>query len=322
MLLLLIIITFPLTLAAQSAIPGDALYNAKVTIEDIRLSLVGEGLGRDRLTGEFNQNRIAEIEELMASGRSASGIEFTGIIEAIDGETWVISGLPLMVSDSLASSGQIKIGQDVIVVVNVLDGEVEATRIVKPSSLDNSPEPGPIITKEPEDDVEPDPEASPTLKATPTVEATPTLEASPAATAVLSETPEPPIAPTPVHDESVGPEATSTSESDDHDNSGEDNESDDIDDDNDDESDDSSGSSDDDSANDGVDDDGEGSGSGSDDDDGDDDDGGSDDDNERSGSGSDDSDDSSDSDDDNSGSSHEEDEEDEEDEKGDSGGGS
>ncbi len=64
MLILLFIVSLSLTLAAQAAVPGDALYGIKMTVEDIRLALVRERIGRDRLKSEFNQNRIEELEEL------------------------------------------------------------------------------------------------------------------------------------------------------------------------------------------------------------------------------------------------------------------
>ena len=333
MLLLLVIISFPITLASQSAIPGDGLYKAKVAIEDIRLSLVGEGVGRDRLTDEFNQNRIEEIEELMVSGRSASGIEFTGQVESIDGQTWVISGIPISVSDDLVNGAHFDVGQRVIVTVDVKNGEAEAKRVLRSLRSDEDPEPEPVTTEQPEDVVEPDLEASPTLQVTAT------------AADVLTETPEATITEAPIPNGIADPDATPTLEGDDHEN-GDDDDSEDE------ESEDNSGNSEEED-----DEDNSGSGNGSDEGDSDDDHSGSSDEGDEedeeassgSGSGSDDSDseddhsgssdeedeedeeassgsgsgsDNSDSEDDHSGSSDEEDEEDEDDEKGDSGGGS
>jgi hypothetical protein len=183
-LLLLLAISSSVTFAAQTAIPGDALYNAKVAIEDFRISLVGEGPSRDRLDAAFNKNRIEEIEELIASGRSASGIEFTGQIESIDGQTWVISGIPITVSDDFVAGTFFDVGQEVFVKVDVKNGEAEAVRLVRTSRSVDDLEPEPVATEQPEDIFEPDLEPSPTLPATATAtdlvtetpEATPTLE--------------------------------------------------------------------------------------------------------------------------------------------------
>ena len=174
MLILLFIVSLSLTLAAQPAVPGDALYGTKMTIEDIRLAFVRERIGRDRLKSEFNQNRIEELEELIASGRSASGIEIRGRIESIDGEVWVISGVAIKVSDSLGTGGRFEIGQDVIVVTDVGNGDAEATKIVRASRLDIEPEVEPLIIEEPQEEVEPDIEALPTVNATRTLTAAPT----------------------------------------------------------------------------------------------------------------------------------------------------
>ncbi|GMQ78579.1 MAG: hypothetical protein BMS9Abin02_1098 [Anaerolineae bacterium] len=297
-LLLLLAISSSVTFAAQAAIPGDALYGAKVVIEDIRISLAGDGPSRDRLDAVFNQNRIEEIEELIASGRSASGIEFTGRIESIDGQTWVISGISITVSEDLVNGTPFDVGQGVIVTVNVTNGEVRAVGLVRSSRLDDDSEPEPVTTEQPEDVVKPDLEASPTLQTTAT------------ATDPVTETPVAIISDTPTPNGIADPEATPTLEGDDHENGDDDGDSEDE------ESEDNFGSS----GEEEDEEDNSGSGSGSDDSDSDDDLSGSSDANDEedeedssgSGSGSDDSD----SDDDLSGNSDADDEEDEEDSSG------
>lgn len=56
-------------LAAQSAIPGDALYGVKTTIEQTRLSLARNAASRADLQLQFAERRLQEIEKLVAEGR-------------------------------------------------------------------------------------------------------------------------------------------------------------------------------------------------------------------------------------------------------------
>ncbi len=55
--------------AAQSAIPGDALYPVKTTIEQSRLSLAADAGERAQLKMQFAEQRLGEIEALIQEGR-------------------------------------------------------------------------------------------------------------------------------------------------------------------------------------------------------------------------------------------------------------
>jgi len=72
-------------LAAQSALPGDALYPVKTTLEQTRLSLAQGGANRAQLQLEFAERRLGEIEGLIAEGRynniSAATLEFETYIK-------------------------------------------------------------------------------------------------------------------------------------------------------------------------------------------------------------------------------------------------
>lgn len=67
-------------LAAQSALPGDALYSVKTTLEQTRLSLARDAADRAQLQLEFAELRLGEIEALIAEGRyqniSTATLEF------------------------------------------------------------------------------------------------------------------------------------------------------------------------------------------------------------------------------------------------------
>src|SRR5829696_631355 len=54
---------------AQSAIPGDALYGVKTSIEQTRLSLAQDAGDRAQMKMGFAQRRLEEIAALIEEGR-------------------------------------------------------------------------------------------------------------------------------------------------------------------------------------------------------------------------------------------------------------
>jgi hypothetical protein len=57
--------------AAQAALPGDALYSVKTGLEGTRASLTGSAASQVSLYLQFAERRLAEIEKLIAEGRYA-----------------------------------------------------------------------------------------------------------------------------------------------------------------------------------------------------------------------------------------------------------
>ena len=90
--------------ASSEAIPGDALYGAKLFFEDTRLSLTGDTPASEELRQQYEETRIREIETLLRMGRSEE-VEFTGVIATIDGNTWVVAGLETVILDSTTITG-------------------------------------------------------------------------------------------------------------------------------------------------------------------------------------------------------------------------
>ncbi|MCP4543980.1 MAG: hypothetical protein GY832_43255 [Chloroflexi bacterium] len=56
-----------IVLAANDSLPGDRLYPVKITVEDVRLSLVFAPQDRVSLTLEFVEERVSEIQALLES---------------------------------------------------------------------------------------------------------------------------------------------------------------------------------------------------------------------------------------------------------------
>ncbi len=55
--------------AAQAALPGDALYSVKTSVEGIRLAVTPDGFDKGQLLLTLAENRVDEIQQLAAQGR-------------------------------------------------------------------------------------------------------------------------------------------------------------------------------------------------------------------------------------------------------------
>ncbi len=112
-LLLLIVsgllITGVITTSAK-ALPGDFLYPVKLGAEDVALLLNRDPGARDQLRQEFADRRVAEAKAVVKLGRPVSDMTLAGIIEAIDGNTWTVSGLVIHLTADTRIDGQPEIG--------------------------------------------------------------------------------------------------------------------------------------------------------------------------------------------------------------------
>lgn len=83
--------------ASSGALPGDNLYPVKRTWEDVRLMLVFDSESREELESEFEQERLHEVDELLAEGRHET-IKFAGVVTQQNGDQWVVSGVPVQIT--------------------------------------------------------------------------------------------------------------------------------------------------------------------------------------------------------------------------------
>lgn len=175
---------------AQTALPGDTLYDFKRFTEDVRVDLGGG----ETLSRQFAARRIEEIEALLEEGRVAQ-VDFQGMIQAIDGEDWRIAGLSTRVSSALASN--LRVGD----VVRVTAETTPQREIIVTGIERNTDETGgePIIlptatlTRTPTMTTLP----THTSTITATVTRTPTTTSTPTSTATPTRTPTTTMTPTP-----------------------------------------------------------------------------------------------------------------------------
>jgi hypothetical protein len=167
--------------AAASALPGDPLYGVKRLVENARLSFTPDGAARGALSAQFEQERIREIGALLDAGREAE-VEFAGVIESIQPNAWLVSGVPVDLDAGTRIDGDPQVGRRAQVRGRTRNGLLMATSIRVES--DGGPAPAPTPSPEPEDTATP----RPTPQATPTPghSPTPTRTRTPAPTATAT----------------------------------------------------------------------------------------------------------------------------------------
>jgi LysM repeat protein len=196
LLITFVVIAGGLSAVSRSSLPGDTLYGVKRFSESLELSFSGS----PDLTTRFNAERIEEIRQLLNTGRTAE-VEFNGQAQMIDGNTWLVAGLPVLVGDNVPGANAILVG-DLIQVTGATmpNSQLQATTITllgRPLVPTVTPSMTPTIT--------PSLTVEPSRTVTPTVSPTPTAPVASTAT----RTPLPPSA-TPVPPTSTRPPATAT----------------------------------------------------------------------------------------------------------------
>jgi hypothetical protein len=171
--LALIIVAGGALAASASALPGDPLYGVKRAVENARLSLASSLSGRGALAAQFEQERISEIAALLDAGREAE-VEFTGIIESIQPDAWLVAGLVVRTNEGTRIDGSPQVGLRAQVQGRTLDGMLIATAIVVEPGAGPTPEPEPRPTATPKPEVTPSPTGTPTRTLAPTRTPTPT----------------------------------------------------------------------------------------------------------------------------------------------------
>ncbi|HEY3312954.1 MAG TPA: DUF5667 domain-containing protein [Anaerolineales bacterium] len=134
--------------ASDKAIPGDRLYPVKRSWEGVRLFLVTDPAAKARLEGEFDHERMQEIETLYTENRVAQ-VDFQGVVQSQTDGVWVIGGLNIAVSPETRLKGEILPGATVRVMGETEDGRIKAGEIDLLASPGFTPTPEFTATPEP-----------------------------------------------------------------------------------------------------------------------------------------------------------------------------
>ena len=172
--------------ASGSALPGDPLYGLKRTVENVRLTFTGSADARATLQAEFNQQRRNETNALLDAGREAE-VHFSGPIESIQPDAWIVGGLAVRIDANTQISGQPQIdrladvrGQTgrtgLLALAITLEQRAEPTPTPTPAPTDTpaptpTPTSNPIVAPEP---TEPRPTREPPREPPPTATPVPT----------------------------------------------------------------------------------------------------------------------------------------------------
>ena len=116
--------------ASSTTLPGDNLYPVKRTGEDLFLFFTFDSLKRDSLEVEYENERLEELYELIAMGRSAE-VDFAGVVTQQNGSEWQVSGIRVIVSSQTdLHDGPVVVGDAVRVFgITQRDNSVLAERI-------------------------------------------------------------------------------------------------------------------------------------------------------------------------------------------------
>ncbi len=127
--------------ASSTSLPGDNLYPVKRSWEAMQLVFTFNARLRDALEVEHENERLEELQELFASGRSAK-VMFSGVVTLQSDSGWLIAGIPVIVSPETHLPGAPVTVNSAVQVEGVAqtDGSVLATSIELLPSGANLPE--------------------------------------------------------------------------------------------------------------------------------------------------------------------------------------
>jgi hypothetical protein len=115
--------------ASSSSLPGDNLYPVKRTWERVSLWLTFNEAIREELEFEHENERLEELNELLALGRSVE-VDFAGYVTLRSADEWRVSGITVFISaDTRLPDGQVLTGAAVRVRGQTVNGGVAAQRI-------------------------------------------------------------------------------------------------------------------------------------------------------------------------------------------------
>lgn len=111
-ILTLLMAVFILSYAAQDTLPGDFLYGVKRGSEAVQFYFTSGQADRFELARQFNQRRLAELDQLMQQNRTAV-VGFRGVLENKGEHLWIIAGYTVLVPDDVTIKGDPEEGTEV-----------------------------------------------------------------------------------------------------------------------------------------------------------------------------------------------------------------
>lgn len=172
--------------ASAQSLPGDALYGVKRTVEQTQLLFTLDEDSRSRLQGEFDEQRVEEVQTVTMQKRTAR-VEFSGRVESMEGERWSVAHITVLLSPETRVEGMPSLGAFVEV-----SGTSQPDGTVLASLIAVTDEGAPVIPTRPTPMASATEQATPTTPLVPTSTPPPTAMLPPTATLPPTETPPPP----------------------------------------------------------------------------------------------------------------------------------
>jgi len=115
--------------ASAASLPGDPLYTVKRSFETLQLSLARDPAQQVSLEESYARRRVEEVKAVQSSKRAAS-VQFTALVEAVNGEVWTVGGFAVQVLPDTVIHGAPRVGELVEVAGRTRsDGQIVADRI-------------------------------------------------------------------------------------------------------------------------------------------------------------------------------------------------
>ncbi|MGB2954758.1 MAG: DUF5667 domain-containing protein [Anaerolineales bacterium] len=115
--------------ASASSLPGDPLYDLKLGLEQTQAFFTFDPEAKQELALEIEQERLSEVELLLAAGRQEE-VEFGGVIEQKSESFLIIKGISVQIGPVTELKGDLEIGSVVDVAATTLeDGTLQASDI-------------------------------------------------------------------------------------------------------------------------------------------------------------------------------------------------
>lgn len=149
-----------LTLSAN-ALPGDSLYGAKLFLESVRLNYSSDAEDAAAILESYRQERLDEIERLLALGRSAE-VMFNGRLDELTADQWIVDGLPVTITPATIIHSPVVTGLEVRIIGRTANGVLLATEVeVASGSLPQPDAPDPLPATPPSPSPQPSPTRTP-----------------------------------------------------------------------------------------------------------------------------------------------------------------
>jgi len=115
--------------ASAASLPGDPLYGVKRSLEAMQLSLARDPAQQVSLEESYARRRVEEVKAVQSSKRATS-VQFTALVEAVNGDVWTVGGFAVQVLPETVVHGAPRVGELVEVAGRTRsDGQIVADRI-------------------------------------------------------------------------------------------------------------------------------------------------------------------------------------------------